>query len=47
MASKPTFKAIHKQSGNVVTVYKHISGTFIDFADCETEYKKSELEIQK
>lgn len=34
-----------KATGKRVEVYRHRSGSFIDFSDCNTEYQKSELKL--
>ena len=38
-------KATVISTGKKIEVYKHRNGTWIDYANCETEYKKSEVQI--
>jgi len=39
----PLLKVKVKRTGKVIQVYKHQHGKFIDYADCNTEYDKSEI----
>jgi len=44
--SNPLYKAIIKNSGKEVEVYKLNNGGYADFADCSTKYSKKELIIK-
>ena len=43
---KKLYSVFVKATGNAIEVYKHVSGSFVDFADCSTTYKETELEFQ-
>jgi len=35
-----------KATGKIIEVYRHSTGTWIDYSDCNTEYQKHEVIIQ-
>ena len=41
--ANPLLKARLKGHKRVVSVYKHSSGDYVDYADCETTYTADEL----
>lgn len=41
--ANPLIEAIVKKTTKPVQVYRHHSGSFIDYSDCNTEYKEEDL----
>jgi hypothetical protein len=47
MANNPLLSATVKATGKKVNVYRHYKGSFVDYKDCKTMYKESDLEFLK
>jgi hypothetical protein len=47
MSAEKTYEATVKSTKKSVTVYKHRTRGYVDFADCKTEYSEAELIIKK
>ena len=44
---KKLYSAVVLANQKKIEVYRHNSGSFIDYSDCNTEYKADQLEIIK
>ena len=45
--ANPLLNAKVKATGKSVQVYAHNMGDYVDYSDCSTMYKKSELKFEK
>ena len=45
--ANPLLNAKVKATGKSVQVYAHHLGGYVDYSDCSTKYKESELKLEK